>query len=191
MESLDFVITVIPLSIIVATLAALVYYYAHRDEINSRKNAKLIQAFLEKRVKQQTAIRHELDHVESLYKNRNIDKSTYQSLQNVILMSQEKQRFEAITTFSERNKGLNRETEVTLESPQVGKGQDSWLENEVLRQEEERVDDEADGKAVEMQAKKPAKKTKTKKKKETEMGVISSLNTSESNCEEELDVSTT
>jgi len=40
MESLDFVLIVIPLSIIVVTLTTLVYYYALREEINKRKSVR-------------------------------------------------------------------------------------------------------------------------------------------------------
>lgn len=192
MEPLDFVLIIIPLSIVVAILTALVYYYAHKDDISSRKNARLVQAFIEKRMRQQAAIKNELNHIETLYKNRNIDKGTYQSMQKVILMSQEKQRFEAITTFTEKNKGLNRELETNLESPQVEDEQDSLMENEVPLEEPE--DNQAKDEPVEKPRRKRnkhARKATTRKKKETEIGVISSASTSESTCEEELDVSTT
>jgi hypothetical protein len=192
MEPLDFVLIIIPLSIVVAILTALVYYYAHKDDINSRKNARLVQAFIEKRMRQQAAIKNELNQIETLYKNRNIDKGTYQSMQKVILMSQEKQRFEAITTFTEKNKGLNRELETNLESPQVEDEQDSLMENEVPLEEPE--DNQAKDEPVEKPRRKRnkhARKVTTRKKKETEIGVISSASTSESTCEEELDVSTT
>lgn len=185
MESLDFVLIVIPLSIIVATLAALVYYYAHKEEINSRKNAKLVQSFVEKRVRQQAAIRSEVDRIDNLYKNRNIDKSTYESLQNVILMSQEKQRFEAIATFNDKTKILNSELPTIPESPQVGKEQEqgSWLENEMPH--EEREEEKAKDKTREKQKRKRARKRKTKKKG-TEIGLINSANTSEHIGEEEF-----
>lgn len=191
MEPLDFVLVIVPLSIIVATLTALVYYYAHKDEINSRKNARLVQAFIDKRMRQQAAIRNELGHIENLYKSRNIDKSTYQNMKSVILMSQEKQRFEAITTFSENNKGLSREVEASVESPQIGEEQDSWLENEMPHEEPE--DNQAKDVTVEKQKRKRtkrARKAKPKKKKVPEMGIISSANTSESISEEEFDAST-
>lgn len=64
MESLDFVLIVIPLSVIFVTLTTLVYYYANREEINKRKSTKTIQGFLEKRVKEQAAIQTELSNLD-------------------------------------------------------------------------------------------------------------------------------
>ena len=190
MESLDFILIVVPLSIIVATLAALVYYYAHKEEINSRKNAKLVQSYIEKRVRQQAAIKSELDRIENLYKNRCISKSTYQSLQHVILMSQEKQRFEAITTFNDKKKILDSELVTNPESlsPQVETEQDSWLENEMPN--EEREEEEAKDETGEKQERKRARKVKTRKKKKTDTGLVNSVNTSENVDEEEFMVPT-
>jgi hypothetical protein len=166
----------------------MVYYYAHKEEINRRKNTKMIQGFLEKRVKQQEAIKNELKHIEILYNNGSINESIYKRLQNVILMTQERQRFEAISTFNERKKGLNGEPETRLESLQVGKEQYPWLTNDVLHEELE--NDEAESETEAEQKRKRARKVKTKKKKAAEVRLDGNTNTSESDCQEELNAST-
>jgi hypothetical protein len=188
MESLDFVIVIIPLSIVVATLTALVYYYAHKEEINSRKNAKLIQSFIEKRVKQQAAIKNELEHIEALYRSRSINESIYHRLQNVILMTQERQRFEAMTMLDPEEKGGNKKPETPPKSPQLGK-EPFWLTNEMPTEEQEitEVKDETEKK----QKRKRTRKAKTRRKKKTETGLIDSANPPESASEEELRTSTT
>jgi hypothetical protein len=106
----------------------------------------MIQGFLEKRVKQQEAIKNELKHIEILYDNGSINESIYRRLQNVILMTQERQRFEAISTFNERKKGADGEPEPRLESLQTGKEQYPWLTNEALHEELE--SDEAEAETV-------------------------------------------
>ncbi len=187
MEPSDFVLVIVPLSIVVATLTAMVYYYAHKDEINSRKNAKLVQAFIDKRMKQQAAIRDELQHIETLYRNRNIDKGTYQSMKNVILMSQERQRFEAITTFTEKNKDLNREG-LPPETPIAPEEQDACTEKETSTEEpQESPSKEVPTQKPRQKRANAARKTKPRRKKETEIGLINSASLGE----EALNVSAT
>ena len=162
MESLDFVLIVIPLSVIVVTLTTLVYYYANREEINKRKSAKTIQGFLEKRVKQQAAIQTELSHLDQMYKSRSINESIYQRLQNVLLMTQEKQRFEAIMTLNETNGMFKKETETTLEKIPV--------ENEDVSMEQETLPEEQEVDKVELEETPKAKTPKRKRIRKVQAG---------------------
>jgi hypothetical protein len=116
MESSDFYLIVIPLSCVIVTLITLVYYYAHREEISKRKSAKLIQGFLEKRVKQQQEIRTELGNLDQLFNDGSITEGTHQRLQNVLLMTQERQRFEAIIALGEKNKIFKKEPAFPLKA---------------------------------------------------------------------------
>jgi hypothetical protein len=181
MESLEFLLVVVPLSIVVSTLAVMVYYYAHKEEINHRKNTKLIQSFVEKRVKQQAAIKSELDHIEILYNNGSINESIYKRLQNVIMMTQERQRFEAMMTLNPKEE-TNKETETSPENQRLEKEQFLWLHNEVAGEGEDQGVTEVKEETGKPQKRKRAKsaKTRKKKKKETEIGMVSNPNAAES-----------
>ena len=173
MESLDFILVVVPLTIIVATLSLLVYYYAHKEEFNKRKTAKMIQGFLQTRVEQQAVIRRELGKMDEMYKTGNISKGTYQRLQNIIEMTQEKQRFETLFMLSDDKAKPKKESEITVEKILAETKEEVSQEQQALKRKEE-----VDGANVEQtpNAEKPKRirkrKEKTDEKKETQLGLI-------------------
>ena len=152
MESLDFILVVVPLTIIVATLSVLVYYYAHKEEFNKRKTAKMIQEFLQTRVEQQAVIRRELGKMDEMYKTGNISKSTHQRLQNIIEMTQEKQRFETLFMLSDKKTKPKKELQqITVEK--------------ILAQEQEEMKAQQQADKANIEQEPPAEKPKRIRKK--------------------------
>jgi hypothetical protein len=95
MQSIDFLLVVVPLTVIVGALTGLVYYLARREEFREHKRKVAIQKFLAERSKQQALIRKELENVQSQHENGIIDDMTYERLVNVLSLTQEKLRYEA------------------------------------------------------------------------------------------------
>jgi len=173
METLDFALIVIPLTCIVSILVGLVYYYANREEINKRKRAKMIQGFIEGRAKQQAAIQSELTNLHQLYKSRLIDKSTYERMQNVLSMTQEKQRYEALITFNEKNGILKKKVEIPLDKLLDENQQKIPVEQETSHEEQEvdkaELEKKPGGKTPKRRR---TRKVKAGEKKELEVGLI-------------------
>jgi len=173
METLDFALIVIPLTCIVSILVGLVYYYANREEINKRKRAKMIQGFIEGRAKQQAAIQSELTNLHQLYKSRRIDKSTYERMQNVLSMTQEKQRYEALITFNEKNGILKKKVEIPLDKLLDENQQNIPVEQETSHEEQEvdkaELEKKPGGKTPKRRR---TRKVKAGEKKELEVGLI-------------------
>lgn len=102
-----------------------------------------------------------------------LDFDTYQRLQSVLLMTQEKQRFEAITTLNEKNGMFKKEPETTLEKILVQNEQDVSMEQETFPEEQEvdKVELEETPKAK-MPKRKRTRKGQAGKKKELQKGLI-------------------
>ena len=137
MQPLDFVWVVVPLAVIVATLTGLVYYLARREEFDKHKRAVAIQKFLGIRSKQQALIRNELEKVTSLYESGNINKSTYERLQNVIFMTQERLRYEASTLLDGKDGVFKKIKKSSVEEVLLKPEVDSLLEPETISGEQE------------------------------------------------------
>jgi hypothetical protein len=199
MESSDFYLIVIPLSCVIVTLITLVYYYAHREEISKRKSAKLIQGFLEKRVKQQQEIRTELGNLDQLFNDGSITEGTHQRLQNVLMMTQEKQRFEAIIALGEKNKIFKKEPVFPIKALDAEDDEDMPApQTPCINQEQGEAKVKKKHRAKAIAPKKPrSRKTQTGKpsqnrtKKELTMGIMAGDNNPENALEESLSVAPT
>ena len=137
MESLDFILVVIPLAIIVATLTGVTYYYARREEFEKHKRTIIIQKFLSTRSKQQALIRKELERITTSYESGNIDEHTYERLQNVLFMTQEKLRYEAGILLNEKDGLFTKTKELPVEKILLDPELDEPLEPKTRLEEEE------------------------------------------------------
>jgi uncharacterized protein YqgQ len=178
MQSLDFVLVVVPLTSIIATLTGLIYYFARREEFDKHKRAVAIQKFLGVRSKQQALMRNELEKVTSLYENGTIDKNTFERLQNVLFMTQEKLRDEASTLFNEKDGVFKKIEELPLEKLLLEPELDESLEPETNHEEQEicEVKPKKIAKAK-TRKKRTVKRKKDEKlknggKKELQMGIV-------------------
>jgi len=171
-------LVVVPLAIIVATLTGVTYYYARKEEFEKHKRTIIIQKFLNTRSKQQALMRKELERVTTLYESGNIDKHTYERLQTVLFMTQEKLRYEASILLNEKvglfttTKGLP--VEKILLEPEL----DKPLETETrLEEEETKEATPRKREKVKPQMRRKAKRKHVRKKqagmkKELQLGVM-------------------
>jgi uncharacterized protein YqgQ len=178
MESLDFVLVVVPLTIIVATLTGLIYYLARREEFNKHKRAIIIQKFLGIRSKQQALMRQESEKLTTLYESGSIDKNTYERLQNVLFMTQEKLRYEASILLDKKDGVFKKIKELSVEKVLLEPEQDGSLEPETIRGEQEVCEvTPKKRESVKPQMKLKAKRKRVRelqagKKKEVQMGLV-------------------
>ena len=135
-------------------------------------------------------MQREIDNLDQLYRSGNIDESTYQRLQSVLLMTQEKQRFEAITTLNEKNGMFKKEPEIALEKIPVENEQDVSIEEETLPEEQEvdKVELEEEPKARTPKRKR-TRRVQAGKKSELQVGLIVGDNAPDSIDEKERLVS--
>jgi hypothetical protein len=135
MQTLDFVLVVIPLTIIVAALTGLVFYFARKEEFQEHKRTVAIQKFLGARSKQQAQMRKELENVRNQHESGFIDDMTYERLVNVLSMTQEKLRYEASMLLSGKD-GVLMGTKLSVEEI-LATEPDKPLEPETNHEEQE------------------------------------------------------
>jgi len=164
MESLDFILVVIPLAIIVATLTGVTYYYARREEFEKHKRTIIIQKFLSTRSKQQALIRKELERITTSYESGNIDEHTYERLQNVLFMTQEKLRYEAGILLNEKDGLFTKTKELPVEKILLDPELDEPLEPETRPEEETKEATPKKREKVKPQVRRKAKRKQAKKK---------------------------
>jgi len=96
MEIPYFYFTVLPLGIIVCTLASLVFFYARREELAQWKLKRLTHAHARKRLKQKETYTKEIENLGILLRNGSVDVTTYQRLMKVLDASYQRNREEAL-----------------------------------------------------------------------------------------------
>lgn len=96
MEPSDFYFTVLPLGIIVFTLASLVFFYARREELARWKLKRLKRAHVRRRLKQKETHTKEIENLGALLRNGSIDKNTHERLMKILHTSYQRNRKEAL-----------------------------------------------------------------------------------------------
>jgi hypothetical protein len=181
MQSLDFVLVVVPLTVIVATLAGVIFYLARREEFEEHKRTVAVQKFLGVRSKQQALIRKELEKVQSQHENGIIDDTAYERLQNVLFLTQEKLRYEASILLNEKNGVLSR-AKLSVEEVLLEQEHDSSLEPEIIHEEQEACEvslescEKVSPKLKRKAVGKQRGKGQTGEKKELQMGMLAKDN---------------
>ena len=93
-----------------------------KQEVDNKKNVKVIKEFLKKRQRLQTDKNDELSRLEQLRKNKSIDKTTYQRLKKVMILTHEHKRIDLIRSIMEKSvrtgKSFNSQIDQPLENNQ-------------------------------------------------------------------------
>jgi hypothetical protein len=105
MEISYFYFFILPLGIIVIGLVAAVYYYAHKEEIATRKTKKLVQAYIKDKAKQKEAMNRELAKIDKLFEEKSIDEETCERLKNVLIVMNAKENKETMDLLQYVKKG--------------------------------------------------------------------------------------
>jgi hypothetical protein len=182
MQSLDFVLVVVPLTIIVATLTGVIFYLARREEFEEHKRTVAVQKFLGVRSKQQALIRQELEKLKSQHESGIVDDVSYDRLLNVIFMTQEKLRCEASVLLNEKN-GVLSCAQLSVQEVRLEQERDSSMEPEIIHEEQEVCEVPLKSfEKVSSQLKRKAKgqqvgKGQSGEKKELQMGMLDKDNT--------------
>jgi hypothetical protein len=74
-----------------------------RDQIDSRKNVKLINEFLRERKKLQVARKADLVRLKGMCENNYIDRDTYTRLKEIMILTHEENRIELINSITRKS----------------------------------------------------------------------------------------
>ena len=96
MDISNFYFLILPLGIMVIGLVAAVYYYAHREEIATRKTKKLVQAYVKEKAKLKESMNKEIAKIDKLFEEKSIDEETCERLKNVLIVMNAKESKEAV-----------------------------------------------------------------------------------------------
>lgn len=96
MEIPDFYFIVLPLGIIVCTLAPLVFFYARREELAQWK----LKRHARKRLQQKETYAKEIENLGILLRSGSIDETTYERLMQILHTSYQRNREEALTQLA-------------------------------------------------------------------------------------------
>lgn len=94
-----------------------------KQELDNKKNVKVIKEFLKRRTRMQTDKNEELSRLEQLRKNKSIDKTTYQRLKKVMILTHEQKRIDLIRSIMEKSvrngKSVSSQVDQPLENNQT------------------------------------------------------------------------
>lgn len=94
MDASYFEFLVLPLGVLVFILAALVYYFARKEERGRNRTKKLIESYFNEKAKEQGLMNRELANLRSLLENNSIDRDTYERMKNLLITTHKKKRAE-------------------------------------------------------------------------------------------------
>lgn len=108
MNAFDFNFFILPLGIIIAVLAASVYYYAYKEDIAMRRTKRLMNTYIKERAKRQKALNREITKIDKLFEDKSIDKETRERLKNVLMVMHQKESKKTIEilTNAKNNRSL-------------------------------------------------------------------------------------
>jgi len=96
MKVSEFYFIVLPLGILVCTLALLVFFYARREELAQWKLKRQKHAYARKRLKQKETHANEIEKLKVLLRSGSIDETTYERLKEILRISYQKNHEEAL-----------------------------------------------------------------------------------------------
>ena len=81
--------------------------FSKEEKANQQKLLKITKSFLKERKKQQKQFDERLTHLNSLLKNKSMDKETHERSKDLLLLAHEQTRAEIIKKFFENPISLN------------------------------------------------------------------------------------
>jgi hypothetical protein len=94
MDASYFEFLVLPLGVLVFILAAVVYYFARKEERGRNRTKKLVESYFTEKAKEQGLMNKELANLERLLENNSIDRGTYERMKNLLITMHKKKRAE-------------------------------------------------------------------------------------------------
>lgn len=92
MDASYFEFLVLPLGVLVFILAALVYYFARKEERGRNRTKKLIESYFNEKAKEQGLMNRELANLRKLLENNSIDRDTYERMKNLLITTHKKKK---------------------------------------------------------------------------------------------------
>jgi uncharacterized membrane protein YhiD involved in acid resistance len=94
MDASYFEFLVLALGVLVFILAALVYYFARKEERGRNRTKKLIESYFSEKAKEQGHVNRELAKLKSLLENNSIDRDTHERMKNLLITTHKEKRTE-------------------------------------------------------------------------------------------------
>lgn len=90
MQTIDFTLVVLPLAISVIALIVAILIISHRSELREKKVSREVGKFIKEKEKKMEEFQRQQQELDSLLKQKAIDEQTYERLNTLIKMNQEK-----------------------------------------------------------------------------------------------------
>jgi hypothetical protein len=90
MQTFDFTFVVLPLTISVIALISIIILISHKTELKEKRVSREVNKFLKEKEKKKEEFQRQTKELDSLLKENSIDSQTYERLNILIKMNEEK-----------------------------------------------------------------------------------------------------
>jgi uncharacterized membrane protein YhiD involved in acid resistance len=90
MQTFDFTFVVLPLTISVIALISIILMISHKTELKEKRVSREVNKFLKEKEKKKEEFQRQTKELDSLLKENSIDSQTYERLNVLIKMNEEK-----------------------------------------------------------------------------------------------------